>query len=242
MFFVTSWDDGHPEDERLAEILAKYSVRGTFFVPVRNREGRSVMDPAAICRLQEGFEIGSHTLSHVYLTSERPEVIKFEIEEGRRCLEQVLGRRVRGFCYPGGRYNRLVRQQVIDAGFEYARTTDNFYLDAGKDRFAVPTTLQLYRHARSIYVRNFLARGAWCQRGQAFAKCVSSEGLVSRAARIIDYVNARNGVCHIWGHSWEIARYGLWNDVEAIMKYASQSNPRFMTVGELALATSRPDR
>ena len=31
---TTSWDDGHPLDIRLAEMLARYGVLGTFYIPM----------------------------------------------------------------------------------------------------------------------------------------------------------------------------------------------------------------
>src|SRR5688500_11915407 len=40
---TTSWDDGHPLDIRLAEMLARHGVAGTFYVPLRY-EGVPVMD------------------------------------------------------------------------------------------------------------------------------------------------------------------------------------------------------
>jgi len=59
MHFVSSWDDGHPLDERVAELHADRGLKATFFVPLRNREGRSVMHPSTVRSLDRaGFEIG----------------------------------------------------------------------------------------------------------------------------------------------------------------------------------------
>ncbi len=33
-FITTSWDDGHPLDFRVAELLSKYGLRGTFYIPM----------------------------------------------------------------------------------------------------------------------------------------------------------------------------------------------------------------
>jgi hypothetical protein len=35
-YITTSWDDGHPSDLRLADLLHKHSLRGTFYVPPEN--------------------------------------------------------------------------------------------------------------------------------------------------------------------------------------------------------------
>lgn len=31
-YVTTSWDDGHPEDEKCLDILEKYRLRGTFYL------------------------------------------------------------------------------------------------------------------------------------------------------------------------------------------------------------------
>src|SRR5919112_349715 len=66
-FITTSWDDGHPLDLRLAELLAKYGLRGTFYVPMIAPNG--TMTPAQMRELSAaGAEIGAHTLHHAVLT------------------------------------------------------------------------------------------------------------------------------------------------------------------------------
>ena len=37
---TTSWDDGHPLDFKLAELLNKYNLKGTFYIPRSNAEHR----------------------------------------------------------------------------------------------------------------------------------------------------------------------------------------------------------
>ena len=41
-YLTTSWDDGDALDARLADLLARYGVPGTFYVP-RNCEGRVLL-------------------------------------------------------------------------------------------------------------------------------------------------------------------------------------------------------
>src|ERR1700722_2734423 len=125
MIFVSSWDDGHPLDEKLGELLSKHSLKGTFFVPIRNREGLPVMSRPTLLRLTQGHEIGSHTLDHVYLRNQPAETVRAQIVGGKHALEDMLGARVPGFCYPGGRYDASSVRAVKDAGFEYARSVEN---------------------------------------------------------------------------------------------------------------------
>src|SRR3989304_6864863 len=57
--FTTSWDDGHPLDTRIAELLSRHGFQGTFYMPLSNREGLPVMPPGEMRRLGQEFEIGS---------------------------------------------------------------------------------------------------------------------------------------------------------------------------------------
>ena len=45
MKLALSWDDGALEDRRLFDLHEKYQIPGMFFVPTRNKEGRSVLTP-----------------------------------------------------------------------------------------------------------------------------------------------------------------------------------------------------
>ena len=141
---TTSWDDGHPSDLRVAELLEKHGLTGTFYVPNTNSEGRPVMNSGEIAELGRRFEIGGHTRDHISLTNLAPPVAASQIVANKQWLEDVLGREVCGFAYVRGRYDRVVQALVDKAGFRYARTTKNLMSAPGADRLQVPTTTQFF--------------------------------------------------------------------------------------------------
>ena len=171
--FTTSWDDGHPLDARLAELLSRHRFQGTFYAPLSNREGLPVMPAAEMRRLGQGFEIGSHTIDHCPLKTVDATEARRQIVEGKNELERILGHRVSGFCYPLGQYTPRLRQMVIDAGFDYARTTAKYHRTLPADPFCMPTTILFYPRgplpdrrsvlgkARRLFVRNVIRRGEW---------------------------------------------------------------------------------
>ncbi|MEO9186674.1 MAG: polysaccharide deacetylase family protein, partial [Kofleriaceae bacterium] len=142
--FTTSWDDGHPLDLRVAELLATYGFRGTFYVPRRNLEGRAVLSRRELATLGAQFEIGGHSYDHVRLTRVPTAAAAHQVYAIKAALEDELGRSIAGFCYPGGAHDRSVRELVRRAGFRYARTIENLWLAGPIDPFQLPTTLQLY--------------------------------------------------------------------------------------------------
>src|SRR5437016_2462370 len=102
-FVSISVDDGHPTDLRTRDLLQKYGLQATFYIPARNAE-REVLPPAVVRQLSTGFEIGAHTFNHVALKHLPAEKAWLEIKQGKDWLEDVLGRPVHSFCYPRGKF------------------------------------------------------------------------------------------------------------------------------------------
>ena len=225
VIFTTSWDDGHPLDARVAELLSAYGFQGTFYLPLTNREGLPVMPPAEMRRLGQGFEIGSHTIDHCYLQTVDAAEARRQIVGGKIQLEQMLGERVSGFCYPGGHNTLQHRQMVADAGFDYARTIANFHRTLPADSFRMPTTIQYYPHRRSVIVKNFVKRGEWRRRNGLFRVAVMNGEFMSRLRAMLDFVCLHGGVFHLWGHSWEFERFDGWRQLDGFLHYAAERVP-----------------
>jgi peptidoglycan/xylan/chitin deacetylase (PgdA/CDA1 family) len=67
-----------------------------------------------------GMTIGSHTKSHLLLTTEAVQTAQKELVESKQALESHLGRSVRHFAYPDGRFNAAVVQAVKRAGYAFS--------------------------------------------------------------------------------------------------------------------------
>src|SRR5438874_5330287 len=79
LLVTTSWDDGHPSDLRVASLLDKHGLSGTFYVPSANSENKAVMAATEIAELGRRFEIGGHTQNHVSLTEMAPHLAADQI-------------------------------------------------------------------------------------------------------------------------------------------------------------------
>jgi peptidoglycan/xylan/chitin deacetylase (PgdA/CDA1 family) len=224
--FTSSWDDGHPLDIRVADVLARHGFGATFFVPSSNRELLPVMTAAQLRALQAGgFEIGSHTLNHCYLTTIDDAAARCQIVQGKRELEQALGQPVLGFCYPGGKYNKRHVEMVNTAGFRYARHMSNLYADLKPEPFAMPVTLQFYPHPRSVYLRNFVRHSGWRRRTRMLITALSHDDLLSRLQRALEVACEQNGVFHLWGHSYELNNFNGWAVLDDFLRYAAECIP-----------------
>jgi peptidoglycan-N-acetylglucosamine deacetylase len=219
---TTSWDDGHPLDLRLAELLERYGLPATFYVPLSN--SRPTLSPAEIRELSQRFEIGAHTVNHLRLQGLAESEARREIGDSKKRLEDILGKPCSIFCFPGGNYGRIHFRMLRDAGFGAARTVEllSFEPPRTRDGIAViPTTMQAYPHHTAAYLRNaakrFSVEAVWnLIRGGSTKPWHEFAGvLLKRAADC-------GGVFHLWGHSWEIEETGQWQALEQTLAAISQ--------------------
>lgn len=235
--FTCSVDDGHPSDIRMAELLYRHGLNATFFIPVRNKEGYPVMPAAQIREVADVFEIGSHTFDHCYLPSVNLPQARYQIFEGKRKLEDMLGKSVSGFCYPGGKYHQAHIDLVKRAHFSYARTTTNLCFDTGASRFEIPTTCQFYPHQKSVYVRNFIRGMHWNQRKAGLFAVLEEDNWKNRIYRLFDHAIQSDSVFHLWLHSHNIDDLNLWSDLDAFLAHVSANVESRQRLNNVQLAT-----
>lgn len=224
-YFTCSVDDGFPSDLRFAELLLDRKLPGTFYIPIRNREGLEVMTPAQIRDLASSFEVGSHTYDHCYLSDVRDEAAREQIKDGKKSLENIVGKQVFGFCYPGGKYRSEHAGMVKAAGFRYARTTVNLSFDSGNNRFEMPTTCQFFPHERNVYVRNFVKCGQWKRRFSGLRVALAEPEWIHRLHALLDFCCKQDGVFHLWAHSWEIDRLNAWHELGDFLTQVAEVIP-----------------
>jgi peptidoglycan/xylan/chitin deacetylase (PgdA/CDA1 family) len=139
---VLTFDDGSETTYTTAlPIVQRYHFTGVSYI-VYNYVGiTSYMDTDQIRALYAaGWEIGSHSLSHVDLTA-RPDRQMDEIVQSRRQLESLLGVPVLSFAYPFGAYNSDALHYAHFAGYIAAMGLGNESLQGTKNIF------YLYRQA-----------------------------------------------------------------------------------------------
>lgn len=220
---TTSWDDGDYADVKVAELLKSRGVRGTFYVPINYR--KRALDHSQLRSLaSEGFEIGAHGFSHKILSRLHPKALVEEIVPCRPVLEDVIGREVRMFCYPCGRYDASVVRALREAGYWGARTVHMLATRPATNAFEIPTTLQMFPHSWSTYLKN-VARAHRLECLQTFlVQRRRLQSWLALAKTLFDLVLENGGIWHLYGHSWEIDNLGLWADLGEILDYVGGRN------------------
>lgn len=218
---TTSWDDGHPLDFRVAELLTKYGLRGTFYVPKTAEHG--TMTAARIRELNAAFEVGAHTLRHVVLTGATEQQARQEIAASKSWLEDNIGSRCLMFCPPRGQYANRHLEMIRSAGYLGLRSAELSSLDFPRRQaglLVMPTTLQTYPHRFLDLARNAIKRAAvgnlW-----RFVVHGRSTDWPARALSLLQRSLECGGVFHLWGHSWELQETGQWQRLDEVLRFMS---------------------
>ena len=201
MKVIASWDDGGVGDLRLAELMSKYNIPSIFYWPVHLEKSKNVGRVGKFLTLDQckeiakAHEVGSHTVTHNWLTKLNTQQARNEVFESRKFWQDETGQDVNSLCYPRGYTNTMTIILVKNAGYTNARTTGVGVLDGGDDPYRTPTTVH-------VGVDRTEYKGkTW----EAFARQMLSQA-------------TENSIYHIMGHSWELDRENDWDALESLLK------------------------
>jgi len=125
---VITFDDGYKDNlEIAAPILNKFKMPFSVFVisDYLNESKTEYLDKASLKELSNNplVSIGSHSKTHAKLEECSIKQIRGEVRDSKSYLEDVLGKEVSAFSYPHGRFNSLVRDEVMEAGYSLGFTS-----------------------------------------------------------------------------------------------------------------------
>lgn len=197
-----SVDDATKNDIRIARLCEKYGIDCVFYFPV-DIVGVSLMKGWEPLRPQDeeyiarNFEIGSHTITHRYLTQIPFTEAVEEIIESKEILESKYDQNITKFCYPRGYTNEKLKKIVENAGYTYARSTAIGHIGEPEDPFFASTAVHIGCPVREEY------RGStWLEYG----------------LKLLEKARAEDKDFEGWMHSWEVTKYNEWKNVERFIK------------------------
>jgi len=149
--FIITFDDGYLDNFRnMLPLTEKYGYKGVLFllgdftasgnfwdVGEDVEANRLMTKEQKQAFVDQGWEIGAHTMSHPRLTQLDLEEARLEITTSRKCLEQELQTEVVSFAYPFGDYDDSIKDLVRQAGFDFGIATDTGGYTIEDDRLAV---------------------------------------------------------------------------------------------------------
>ncbi|MDD5623338.1 MAG: polysaccharide deacetylase family protein [Candidatus Peribacteraceae bacterium] len=242
MLFTSSWDDGYTLDLTVAALLRKNGLAGTFYVCPAPQHDRSMLTEKQILTLSESFEIGAHTLTHSKLSSLTAAEAQQEIAGSKAWVERVTEKPCTMFCYPKGDFGIGAKTIVRQAGFRGARTTEAWRCSF-TDPYALPVSLQVmpFPLRKSFWppwkVLDPLGplRANWMalQRNRVPLSARMSWLTMARAF-FQRSLEQKFPFFHLYGHSHEIERFGLWHELAEFLEEIRRSGVSSVTNGALA--------
>lgn len=210
---TTSWDDGHRQDVRMAELLGRHGLKGTVYVAFNAPLEPEISEEEIRTLDDMGVEIGSHTLSHRLLTEIPQNEVAAELIDSKKRLEDILGHSIEAISFPLGYHNDLILQTWKQAGYRLGRTTKAFQTDTSFDPALMPITVEFYRYSRTAIARH-AARDFNLSGLLRWASAGFSNEPLYLARHFFDRVAAQGGIFHLTARSWEIEEFGLWSELE----------------------------
>lgn len=180
-----TFDDGFLDTyETSRALLARHGYTGFVFVLPGHLDDGAALDwpevagevgpHAAVMRsmtwemaeemAREGWEIGSHTLTHARLTDLDDDALRHELVESRRLIVERLGG-CDTLAYPFGDWDRRVEQAAAEAGYRYAFTLP-IQAQAGATALSIPRLTVDDRDKGAV----FRAKVSWAGRLALFSR------------------------------------------------------------------------
>lgn len=213
-----SWDDGSLFDLKLMEINKKYNIPAIFFVPNTNVEGLEVIsDNQILDSLNCGlFSYGGHTENHTYLSTLSFEQIETSVINNKNYLEKLTNRHILHFCFPGGDYNKR-NLKIIKKHFKTFRTADT--MNFRRKKSLVKPTIHFFDRGKKSLLFNCLRNFSLREFFIILFNCKKKYFDIIKI--LIKKSSNSNKDIIIWGHSWELEKYDLWNEYESFIKFVS---------------------
>jgi len=124
-----TFDDGWEDNvSTVLPVLQNYGFKANFYFATQFLKDNALAGTAAVKAVAAaGHEIGSHSVTHPFLTTATASVLAYELVYSKQYLENIVGiGKVKSFASPYGAYNQAVIN-AIKANYQSHRTVDSGY-------------------------------------------------------------------------------------------------------------------
>ena len=134
-----TFDDGRYGQYKWAyPLLKQYGMIATFFITTDWVGKNTFLTWEEIKEMSENeMAIGSHALDHPSLSTLSDAVLKKELEDSKKIIEEQISKRIDYLAYPGGSFNEKVIEATKAAGYQAALSVYKIIDQAPKYRYVI---------------------------------------------------------------------------------------------------------
>jgi peptidoglycan/xylan/chitin deacetylase (PgdA/CDA1 family) len=117
---VLTFDDGYNSVyQNVVPVLKRLHWPGVLYLELGTTHNPDGVSRAQVTRMMhdDGWELGSHTINHLDLTTLGKAQLREETAGARDLIRRWFHQTPKDFCYPAGRYNATVIKAVRRAGY-----------------------------------------------------------------------------------------------------------------------------
>jgi len=135
-------------------LMDKHGFVGTAFLISESVGGKGHLTWEDVAELEKaGWEIGSHTVSHINPTKVSAEKLAEELAGSKATLEEHTASKVISLAYPYGNYDNDVMREVREAGYRIAFSIDRGPADQTDDPMRVPRQMVVKGNSMKTFTR-----------------------------------------------------------------------------------------
>jgi len=144
---VVTFDDGYKNILSIRDLYKDIKVKPSVFVIAETKSTnfgelktkREFLSNSDIKKLlKDGWEVGSHTLTHPDMYKLSNSEIEKEISNSREIIEKDLKIKVKYIAYPKGRYTNKIIDVTKKSGYRLGLTMDDGLIDTNTDKLRIP--------------------------------------------------------------------------------------------------------
>lgn len=137
---VLTFDDGHESNFTLAfPTLLEYGFKAEFFITTGWIGTPYFMNEEQIRGLhRSGMGIGSHGVTHRFLTDIGSEDLENEFRQSMKVLSDIVEDRIITFSYPGGRMNGMTTSRAIKEGYQCVCSSEPYKYNVNTSQETIP--------------------------------------------------------------------------------------------------------
>lgn len=194
-YVLLTFDDGYKSFLQAANILNDLSFNATFFLTKDwcNNKSNFLVDEE-IKELSLTNEIGSHTISHPYLTKIPSQNIKYELSESKKWIQDLIQKDVISLSAPNGYINDNIINIAINSGYKF-----------------IGNSIEWWNNNENIYSSNLINR-------IAIRKSYSTDTFKKIINRDIFYFLVRKARTHFLSIPKSILNEKQYNKIHKLLK------------------------